>query len=511
MSTSSPEPTTPAAEEISDTRSAAEEPVRVGTPLNRRRGRSLLIALAGLLVVSVLAVAMALTRGASAAQVAAEAKAPDRSVLTEPVTSRALTAALVTRAEVTSESSTPVTCRPGSSESSTVSVFTRPPASGEVLPEGGVVAAVNGRPVLVVQGSTPAFRALTPGVSGDDVRQLQAALARMGLDVGADGVFDATTQASVASWYRSRGFTPVEPTADEAARLASARSQLTQAQSSQREAQAAYTKAAAGPSKAELLSAELSLAQAQQTLNEAGAAGQDTTIARLQLQQAQAQLADLKKKPDLSSASEAVRAAKDQVSQAQDQLAAVQSSTGVTIPFCELIFSPGAPVTVSTNGLDMAGDPASTSAPKWVVLTGGRAMLRSELSSSQAQGVTIGAKASFETSSGTAEGTVTSLEPDGSGTVVMLIAPDQELTGDLQGQNLRVSITTGSTGAAVLVVPLMALSTDAQGRPRVVVQQTDGRLKDVQVVTGLTAAGYVEVRPAEGATLAEGDSVVTSR
>jgi peptidoglycan hydrolase-like protein with peptidoglycan-binding domain len=72
----------------------------------------------------------------------------------------------------------------------------------------------------VLEGAIPAFRDLVPSLSGDDVRQLEEGLARLGFDPGpVDGKYDAKTSAAVARWYESRGFEPFGPTVEQIAQL----------------------------------------------------------------------------------------------------------------------------------------------------------------------------------------------------------------------------------------------------------------------------------------------------
>jgi hypothetical protein len=86
--------------------------------------------------------------------------------------------------------------------------------------EGDVMLTASGRPVFVLQGETPAFRDLVPGLSGDDVRQLEKGLARMGFDPGpVDGTYDERTSAAVAKWYSSAGWEPFGPTLDQRAHI----------------------------------------------------------------------------------------------------------------------------------------------------------------------------------------------------------------------------------------------------------------------------------------------------
>jgi len=79
------------------------------------------------------------------------------------------------------------------------------PTSG-VINAGDVLMSVDLRPVVVAQGSVPAFRDLGVGVSGDDVRQLQGFLQAGGYLRGApDGKFQAATAAAVRAWQKALG------------------------------------------------------------------------------------------------------------------------------------------------------------------------------------------------------------------------------------------------------------------------------------------------------------------
>lgn len=82
-----------------------------------------------------------------------------------------------------------------------------PPEVGTELGDGQIVAEVSGRPVFALQGDLPVFRTLTTGVIGDDVEQLEAALARLGFNPGpVDGTFDASTATAVSSFYTNAGY-----------------------------------------------------------------------------------------------------------------------------------------------------------------------------------------------------------------------------------------------------------------------------------------------------------------
>jgi multidrug efflux pump subunit AcrA (membrane-fusion protein) len=81
--------------------------------------------------------------------------------------------------------------------------------------------------------------------------------------------------------------------------------------------------------------------------------------------------------------------------------------------------------------------------------------------------------------------------------------------GALAGQaeaSVKVSIKIGASDGKVLTVPVAAVRTSSDGQARVQVQR-GGKLTDVQVTVGLSAAGLVEVKPTSG-TLKQGDEVV---
>jgi len=76
----------------------------------------------------------------------------------------------------------------------------------------------------------------------------------------------------------------------------------------------------------------------------------------------------------------------------------------------------------------------------------------------------------------------------------------------IEGFSLRLTIPVKSTGGAVNVVPLSALSLAADGTSRVQVSN-QGILEFVVVEPGLSADGFVEVTPVDGA-LTTGQLVV---
>jgi Putative peptidoglycan binding domain len=65
------------------------------------------------------------------------------------------------------------------------STITSLPAAGQVVGEGQVLYEVNGEPVVLLYGATPAYRTLSMGMSGKDVAELNSDLIALGYADGA--------------------------------------------------------------------------------------------------------------------------------------------------------------------------------------------------------------------------------------------------------------------------------------------------------------------------------------
>ena len=180
----------------------------------------------------------------SPAEAAARTAPPTPSPILVPVEERVLTSDIVTRGTARfglpqSISVVPSALKPGAG------VITTLPPRNTQLDEGDVLLTASGRPVLVLQGEIPAFRDLVPGISGDDVRQLEAGLRRLGFDPGSvDGTYDEQTSAAVADWYASAGWQPFGPTTEQLAEVRALEGELAVAMNNKLAADAA---AAAAP------------------------------------------------------------------------------------------------------------------------------------------------------------------------------------------------------------------------------------------------------------------------
>jgi peptidoglycan hydrolase-like protein with peptidoglycan-binding domain len=206
-------------------------------------------ALAAVLAAVAAAAALAWVAGSrieSPADAAARTAPPVPSPILVPVEKRVLGSSIVARGTARFGVPEPVSIAPSTLKPAAGLIATLP-LRGVQVPEGGVLLTASGRPVFVLSGKLPAYRDLVPGIKGDDVRQLEEALARLGYHPGAvDGHYDQQTAAAVARWYRAKGWEPFGPTKDQ---LTAVRTLEREAGDASKAAQsAAAAAAAAAPS-----------------------------------------------------------------------------------------------------------------------------------------------------------------------------------------------------------------------------------------------------------------------
>ena len=155
----------------------------------------------------------------SPADAAARTAPPSPSPILVPVEQRVLGANVVTRGTARFGLPQPVSLAPSTLKPQ-ASVITTLPVRNAPLGEGAVLLTASGRPVFLFQGPVPAYRDLAPGSVGDDVRQLEQSLKRLGYDPGpVDGVYDQQTGAAVARWYAKKGWEAFGPTREQLAAI----------------------------------------------------------------------------------------------------------------------------------------------------------------------------------------------------------------------------------------------------------------------------------------------------
>lgn len=449
----------------------------------------------------------------SPADAAASRRAPEAGAVTVAVERRKLTATVIAQGGV--EFGAPhgislsgsVGPAGGSGEGEATQRVTKLPQAGATLREGSVLMQVNGRPVFVLRGSIPMYRALGPGSSGDDVRQLQRALRRIGHDPGAvTGDYRQGTASAVGRWYQGKGFQAQQPSVADQQQLGDLEAAVTQAQLAVLAAEGGGGEGGGG---------------------EGGKGGSGTAS------------------PPASGEASALelRAARQQLDRANAALSAFTATYGTKVPAGEVVFLPELPVRVDKVKARLGDTPDGEVA----TVTSSDVVVRAVVPGADGSALREGMTARIETPDGTrVRGVVAQVggtgtqadagkdaedaggdekdaggaEPgaeagdessvDPSAPVQLVISvPDPGSLRNQSGGTAKVTIEVGASKGAVLVVPVAAVHTSADGKARVQVDR-DGKVLNVPVTVGLSAAGQVEVTADDG-SLDEGDQVVVGR
>lgn len=508
----------------------------------------------------------------SPAEAAADAEPPEASNITVQVVSEVLSADVITRGDIVYDEPLSVSLSGSFAETPEKLVVTRAVEVDAELAEGDVAVEVVGRPVFFLVGEIPMYRDLRPGATGDDVLQVEEALARMGfLTTTPDNTWNQDTGAAVAAWYQDAGYRPNGLSEEDEVALRAARDRVTAAQGALadseqalRDANAGAGQAAVVAARAEIDAAEDALALAQLDAARANevaadavtdaeadlaAAEQDqangvpgaeeaVTAARAALEQAQfevgrvateqeglvaaaqsrvevanAALADLQRGVDTSGIRRQIEAAQEELSLAREELAELEAELGTWLPAGEVVFLKSMPVRVD----QVAVSRGSVIDGSFITVSGSELALRSSVTERDAPRVEVGMEVEIENpeTGGVIPGVI-ALKADRAGTdgvqpdrIYLEITP-AELPPEIIGTNVRVTIPVSSTGGEVLAVPAAALSATANGSTILQVEDEDGTLRTVTVQPGLAAGGLVEVTPIDG-QLEEGDWVVVGR
>ena len=574
------------------------------------------------------------TRLRSPADEAALRQPPKPSLITSPVVRRKLTSTVAVSGTLAYGSPLPVTLAGVVGGAAEAQRVTRVPRPGRIA-EGSVLMEVNGRPVFALRGKVPMHRTMTPGATGADIRQLQAALRRLGFGAPSTGVFDSATTSAVQRWYARRGYAAQEPdltakqtreqlrqavqTAEEnlitdrraldagrdvlqlRLKLGNAREDLRVAEDAlEKEDSANLTpeetrqvedlRRAVRTGEEEVLAAEQALTAARSPRS-LPTATPETTLptpgpeaalsvarpeedrrllelrasnARQNLESARTALAafgdqagagrekrleELRRavrlgRESVATAEQALRQARrnsplqlkvanggKNVASARSILAEYMKTYGTGIPPGEIVFLPALPARLDKAEVK----PGDAAEGKVATVTSSAFAVTGSVERKEAKLLRKGMEATLETADETRFPAVLSAtgdaarpaerggEPEGAGaagvsdeklgSVPVLLTPTvAKGLRELVGVPVTAKISVGATESAVLTVPVAAVVTSADGRPRVQVELPGGgdKVGDVEVRTGLTADGAVEVTPVKPGALQEGDRVVVS-
>ncbi|MEZ4862306.1 MAG: peptidoglycan-binding protein [Caldilineaceae bacterium] len=464
----------------------------------------------------------------SPAEAAARTAPPLPAPILVPVEQRVLSADIVTRGTARFGLPQTVAIAPSALKAEAGMVTTLP-MPGTQFAEGQALLTTSSRPLFVLYGEIPAYRDLRPGLAGNDVRQLEEALARLVYDPGpVDGLFDAQTSAAVAAWYTAAGWDAFGPTAPQLAQQQRLETALAAATKAQTAAQAAAATDAlavdVARANAELAnqraSADVAATRAEvaalQTDTNATAAAQANAAAALAVAEATVDAVALAGKLTVQEAVDAQqRAARDAedavqaVARLTAELADLQATIGVQVPLDELVFLPALPIRVE-GLIGRIGDRASGPI---LMVTNNQLAVDASLPLDEAPLVKPGMAVQIDEpelglkATGVVERVATTPGTDGAdGYHVYFETRVDETPTSLAGFSLRLTIPVESTGGAVTAVPIAALSLGADGASRVQVEN-GGTLAYVTVEPGFSADGFVEVTPLDG-TLEPGQLVV---
>jgi peptidoglycan hydrolase-like protein with peptidoglycan-binding domain len=411
-------------------------------------------------------------------QIAADAATPAPAPILVPVEERVLTSDIVTRGTARFGLPQAISIVPSALKGD-IGVITTLPAPNTQLNEGDVLLTASERPLFVVQGERPVFRDLVPGISNaNDVRQLEDGLLRMGFDPGPiDGTFDEQTSAAVANWYSAAGWEPFGPTAEQLSNIRALEEELADVTNQKLAADEAVTAALLAVEAAQASGDQVEI---QTAINEENAAEREANRAN------------------------------DLVARLTADLEQARRQAGVQVPASEIVFIPALPVRVEE--IDVAvGDEASGAV---MTVTNNQLAIDSSLPIAEASLVMPGMPVAIdEPDLGIKATGVIERVADGPGTDgvdgfhVYFETRVEETPTSLDGFSVRLTIPVKSTGGAVIVVPVSALSLAPDGTSRVQLKHDDDSLEFITVEPGLSADGFVQVTPLQG-TLQPGQLVV---
>lgn len=457
----------------------------------------------------------------SPADAAAARKPPKAGPVTVAVEQRSLTASVVAQGSIEFDSpqslalAGPVGAPDSGSSDPVAQRVTKAPVAGSEVKEGDVLMQLSGRPVLVLRGSVPMYRTLGPGTSGDDVKQLQRALTRLGFNSGAaTGQYGQGVATAVSRWYKSKGFQAQEPSIADKQQLGTLEAAVTAAQQGLLSAQDPSGGTGSGDTGSGDTGSSATDTSGSGTgsteTSGTGAAGKGGTsgtgtsgeAARLQL-----------------------KAAQQQLDAANTALSAFQAGYGTKIPAGEVVFLPDLPARLDKVSVKVGDTPTGPIG----TVTSSKVVVQAVVQGSDAKLLHEGMTAEVETTDGkkvegelvalgddvpktgsadgtTAQGASGGGSDDASAPVpVQISLPAGKLTKNAGG-SAKVTIKVGSSAGKALTVPIAALHTSADGQATVQVRR-GGTVVDVSVKAGLSAEGQVEVTPS-GAALKAGDQVV---
>ncbi|MDX1416140.1 MAG: peptidoglycan-binding protein [Candidatus Promineifilaceae bacterium] len=464
--------------------------------MSRKRILTIFAVLAVVIIIAIVSWAAGSTIQ-SPEEAAARTAAPTPAPILVQAEERVLTSDVVTRGTARYGSPQTITLAPSNLKDGRGLITTLPMPDTQ-LDEGDLLLTVAGRPVLLLQGELPVYRDLVPGLSGDDVLQLESALERLGFDPGAvDGTYDEETGAAVSAWLTAGGWIPFAATAVQQAHIDDLEQQLAAAETTAAAAEAEATSAplavdlARAEADAAIKAAEADLVLAPNSEAVQAAVSAARLAGELAVQEATNTQERMQGEAQLAAA---------MVEKLRADLEAARRAAGVKVPADEVVFLPNLPVRFEQSHVQV-GDEALGNI---LTVTDNQLVIDSSLPLAEAPLVQPGMPVEIDepdlgiAATGIVERVAAVPGTDGvDGFHVYFETHVDDTAVTLEGYSLRLTIPVESTDGAVLVVPISALSLAADGTTRIQVQQ-DGELRFLVVEPGLSADGLVEIRALDG-------------
>jgi len=493
--------------------------------------------------------------------------APEPSLIAVPVESIALSNDVIVRGDAEFEGAVDLELDASLGDGTARVVTGRVPEIDTLVNEGDIAIEVSGRPVFVLEGVLPAFREFKPGLEGDDVLQLEEALARLGfLDVEPDRLYGAATEDAITEMYATAGYEARSADDGQESQLDAAEDAVEAARTQLADANDNLSDQLKPPSQQELVAEQQSrqrlldgIADAEEVLEQAEAdrpsnqllnaivavqeaealglntraeeqavmAAQDAEQARVDgateaLEQAREALAQYdeieaakdRDGTDTSNARSAIETAQDRLADSEADLAELEEDIGVRLPAAEVVFLPSLPRTITSIDVER-GDPVNGPVMR---ISGTDVRITTGVSESNRPLLEVGLRVIIDNEQLGIEldGEITELA-DRTGTndvadtrYYMVVTPTGEYSvTEVVGINLRLKIPLERSEGEVLAVPLAALSAGADGSSRVEVEREDGSTELVEIEVGLQDknASRVEIKPIDG-NIRAGDLVI---
>ena len=186
---------------------------------------------------------------------------------------------------------------------------------------------------------------------------------------------------------------------------------------------------------------------------------------------------------------------------------------GVPLPSTEAVFVRTLPMTVGESDVQRGDIVASGDVLMTLAASDPEVVIRA--SDADSTRFDVGSSVEVRTATGqTITATVASItntQNNQGQPWLVTIVPDVPLASSMAGATVKVVVNPASTSGPVLVVPVTAIRSEADGSAYVEVETEPGDYRRVTVNAGLASGGFVEIAPVDG-SLTEGESVrVASR